>query len=267
MQAIRAPRGTTLSCKGWVQEAALRMLMNNLDPEVAERPEDLVVYGGTGKAARDWESLRPHRRERCARSATTRRCSCSRGKPVGVLRTHPDAPRVLIANSNLVGTLGHLGPLPRPRGEGPHDVRPDDRRLVDLHRHARGSCRAPTRPSRRRAARTSAPPTSPAGWSSPAGLGGMGGAQPLAATHDRRGLPRRGGRPGPRSSGGSRPATSTCAPTTSTTRWRRLEAAPRGAAAALGRRWSATRPGLPRARRGAASRPTSSPTRPPRTIR
>ena len=98
---VKAARGSTLSCKGWVQEAALRMLCNNLDPEVAERPEDLVVYGGSGKAARDWPSF-----ERiCAtlRSLTDdETLLVQSGKPVGVLRTHPDAPRVLIANSNLV---------------------------------------------------------------------------------------------------------------------------------------------------------------------
>jgi urocanate hydratase len=98
---IRAARGTTLSCKGWVQEAALRMLQNNLDPEVAERPEDLVVYGGNGKAARDWPSF-----DRiCATLQSLRddeTLLVQSGKPVGVLRTHEDAPRVLIANSNLV---------------------------------------------------------------------------------------------------------------------------------------------------------------------
>ncbi len=101
MQAIHAPRGTTLSCRGWVQEAALRMLMNNLDPEVAERPEELVVYGGTGKAARDWES---YRRIVAALRALgdDETLLVQSGKPVGVLGTHPDAPRVLIANSNLV---------------------------------------------------------------------------------------------------------------------------------------------------------------------
>ncbi len=101
MEPIRAPRGTALSCKGWVQEAALRMLMNNLDPEVAERPADLVVYGGTGKAARDWES---YRRIVAALRALEEdeTLLVQSGKPVGVLPTHPDAPRVLIANSNLV---------------------------------------------------------------------------------------------------------------------------------------------------------------------
>jgi urocanate hydratase len=99
---IRAPRGAALSCRGWVQEAALRMLMNNLDPEVAERPQDLVVYGGTGKAARDWPSY-----ERIVASLRTlsddETLLVQSGKPVGIARTHPDAPRVLLANSNLVG--------------------------------------------------------------------------------------------------------------------------------------------------------------------
>jgi len=99
--AVRAARGTTLSCKGWIQEAALRMLQNNLDPEVAERPDDLVVYGGNGKAARDWPSF-----ERICSTLRTlggdETLLVQSGKPVGVLRTHEDAPRVLIANSNLV---------------------------------------------------------------------------------------------------------------------------------------------------------------------
>jgi urocanate hydratase len=99
---IRAPRGLTRTCKGWVQEAALRMLMNNLDPDVAERPEELVVYGGTGKAARDWPSF-----DRIVASlrdlSDEETLMVQSGKPVGILRTHPDAPRVLLANSNLVG--------------------------------------------------------------------------------------------------------------------------------------------------------------------
>ena len=98
---VTAARGTTLSCKGWVQEAALRMLCNNLDPEVAEKPDELIVYGGSGKAARDWPSF-----DRiCAtlKSLTDEETLLVQsGKPVGVLRTHPDAPRVLLANSNLV---------------------------------------------------------------------------------------------------------------------------------------------------------------------
>lgn len=98
---IRAPRGSSLSCKGWPQEAALRMLMNNLDPDVAEKPQDLIVYGGTGKAARNWDcfdaivsSLKSLEKDETLLIQS--------GKPVGILRTHPHSPRVLIANSNLV---------------------------------------------------------------------------------------------------------------------------------------------------------------------
>jgi urocanate hydratase len=98
---IRAPRGTTLTCKGWPQEAALRMLMNNLDPDVAERPKDLVVYGGTGKAARSWEAF-----EAIVRSLRDlegdETLLVQSGKPVAVFRTHPMAPRVLISNAMLV---------------------------------------------------------------------------------------------------------------------------------------------------------------------
>ena len=98
---VRAPRGATLSCKGWPQEAALRMLMNNLDPEVAERPDDLVVYGGSGKAARNWPAF-----EAIVRSLKAldhdETLLVQSGKPVGVFRTHPWAPRVLIANALLV---------------------------------------------------------------------------------------------------------------------------------------------------------------------
>jgi urocanate hydratase len=101
-RVIRAPRGSTISCKGWQQEAALRMLMNNLDPDVAERPDDLVVYGGTGKAARTWEAF-----DAIVRSLKSlehdETLLVQSGKPVGILKTHPHAPRVLIANSNLVG--------------------------------------------------------------------------------------------------------------------------------------------------------------------
>ena len=99
---IRAPRGTVLSCRGWQQEAALRMLMNNLDPDVAERPDDLVVYGGTGRAARSWPAFEAIVRALRALEADETLLVQS-GKPVGVFRTHTWAPRVLIANSNLVG--------------------------------------------------------------------------------------------------------------------------------------------------------------------
>src|SRR5690242_7320880 len=99
---VKAPRGTTLSCKGWQQEAAMRMIMNNLDEEVGERPKDLVVYGGTGRAARSWE---------CFRAIVASLKSLENdetllvqsGKPVGIFRTHEYAPRVLLCNSNLTG--------------------------------------------------------------------------------------------------------------------------------------------------------------------
>jgi urocanate hydratase len=112
---VRAPRGSTISCKGWQQEAALRMLMNNLDPDVAERPDELVVYGGTGRAARSWEAFD-------AIVASLRKLEndetllVQSGKPVAVFRTHTGAPRVLIANSNLVGrwaTWEHFRELER----------------------------------------------------------------------------------------------------------------------------------------------------------
>ncbi|MEY3141869.1 MAG: urocanate hydratase, partial [Planctomycetota bacterium] len=100
-RVIRAPRGNTLTCKSWAAEAAMRMLMNNLDPEVAERPENLVVYGGRGQAARNWEcfdaiiaSLKS--------LAPDETLLVQSGKPVGIVRTTKDSPRVLIANSNLV---------------------------------------------------------------------------------------------------------------------------------------------------------------------
>ena len=101
-QPVRAPRGTELSCKGWQQEAALRMLMNNLDPEVAEKPEELIVYGGRGKAARNWECY--HAIVAALRwLGNDETLLVQSGKPVGIFRTHAYAPRVLIANSNLVG--------------------------------------------------------------------------------------------------------------------------------------------------------------------
>jgi urocanate hydratase len=101
-QPQRAPRGTALSCKGWQQEAALRMLMNNLDPEVAEKPEDLIVYGGRGKAARNWKCFQAIVNSlRALENDET--LLVQSGKPVGIFRTHAYAPRVLIANSNLVG--------------------------------------------------------------------------------------------------------------------------------------------------------------------
>ena len=100
---VRAPRGTDITARGWQTEAPMRMLMNNLDPENAERPDDLVVYGGTGRAARNWASLRRASSAPSPRSTLDETLLVQSGKPVGVMRTHEWAPRVLIANSNLVG--------------------------------------------------------------------------------------------------------------------------------------------------------------------
>ena len=114
-RTIRAPRGRTLSAKSWLTEAPLRMLMNNLDPEVAEKPHELVVYGGIGRAARDWESF-----DRIVAALRTladdETLLVQSGKPVGIFRTHADAPRVLIANSNIVphwATLDQFNALDR----------------------------------------------------------------------------------------------------------------------------------------------------------
>src|ERR1700737_1859815 len=102
LTSIRAPRGSQITCKSWQQEAAMRMLMNNLDQEVAERPQDLVVYGGTGRAARSWEAY--HAIVNALKNLENdETLLVQSGKPVGIFKTHEQAPRVLIANSNLVG--------------------------------------------------------------------------------------------------------------------------------------------------------------------
>ncbi|MFY7782392.1 MAG: urocanate hydratase, partial [Tagaea sp.] len=103
---IKAPTGPQISCKSWQTEAALRMLMNNLDDDVAERPQELVVYGGIGRAARDWNSF-DRIVETLKRLSPTQTLLVQSGKPVAVFETHEDAPRVLIANSNLVGHWNH----------------------------------------------------------------------------------------------------------------------------------------------------------------
>ncbi len=177
--AIRAPRGTTLSCRGWHQEAALRMLMNNLDPDVAERPDDLVVYGGTGKAARNWacyekivQTLR--------RLENDETLLIQSGKPVGVFRTHDQAPRVLLANAHLV-----------PRWA----TWPEFRRLEALGLTMYGQMTAGswiyigtqgilqgTYETFAECARQHFGGTMSGRLVVTAGLGGMGGAQPLAAT-------------------------------------------------------------------------------------
>jgi urocanate hydratase len=176
---VRAPRGTSLSCRGWQQEAALRMLLNNLDPEVAERPEELVVYGGSGKAARNWECFE-------AIVATLKRLGddetllVQSGKPVAVFRSHPEAPRVLIANSLLV----------------PHWATDDEfRRLEGLGLTMYGQMTAGswiyigtqgilqgTFETLAECARQQFGGSLAGRLTVTAGLGGMGGAQPLAVT-------------------------------------------------------------------------------------
>jgi urocanate hydratase len=177
--ALRAPRGPTISCRSWLSEAALRMLMNNLDPEVAERPDELVVYGGIGKAARNWQCF--DQIVKALRAlGDDETLLIQSGKPVGVFRTHTDAPRILLANSNLVGkwaTWEHFNELDR-KGlmmfgqmtagswiyigsqgivQGTYET------FVEMGRQHFGGSLAGK-------------------WILTAGLGGMGGAQPLAAT-------------------------------------------------------------------------------------
>ena len=126
---------TELRCRGWQQEAALRMLENNLHPDVAEKPEELVVYGGIGKAARDQASLAAIKRELMRARATTRRCSCSPASRSRVFETHEA--RAARADRQLQPRrrLGDLGDVPRARRGRADDVRPDDGGVVDLHRH------------------------------------------------------------------------------------------------------------------------------------
>ena len=161
---IRAARGRKLSCRGWHQEAALRMLMNNLDPQVAEQPQQLIVYGGAGKAARNWDSYRAIVKT-LKRLENDETLLIQSGKPVGVFRTHDEAPRVLIANAHLVPALGDLGRVPPAGGAGADHVRPDDGRVVDLHRHP-GDPAGDLRDLRRaRRASTSAAPWPGGCWS------------------------------------------------------------------------------------------------------
>src|SRR5215212_7982181 len=178
-RVVRAPRGSTLSCRGWQQEAALRMLCNNLDPEVAERPDDLVVYGGTGRAARDWAAF-----DRIV--ATLRRLGddetllVQSGKPVGVFRTHSFAPRVLLANSLLVPEWATWEQFRELEAAG----------LTMYGQMTAGSwIYIGTQGILQGTYETFAAVAQAKGWDSlrgkvvlTAGLGGMGGAQPLAVT-------------------------------------------------------------------------------------
>ena len=156
------------------------MLMNNLDPDVAERPDDLVVYGGTGKAARTWEAFDAI--VRALRALERRRDAARAERQAGRRVPHARA-RAARADRQLQPRrpLGDLGALPRARAAGPHDVRPDDRRLVDLHRLA-GHRAGHVRDVRRGGATSTSAARSRAASCVTAGLGGMGGAQPLAAT-------------------------------------------------------------------------------------
>jgi urocanate hydratase len=179
IRTVRAPRGPALTAKSWLTEAPLRMLMNNLDPEVAERPGDLVVYGGMGRAARDWNSY-----DRIV--TTLRRLEVDRtllvqsGKPVGVFRTHEDAPRVLIANSNLVphwATWEHFNELDRKGLMMYGQMTAGSWIYIGSQGIIQGTYETFAEVGRRHYGGNLA-----GRWILTAGLGGMGGAQPLAAT-------------------------------------------------------------------------------------
>jgi len=176
---VRAPRGTHISCKGWQQEAALRMLMNNLDPEVGEKPEDLIVYGGTGRAARNWacfhaivESLRG--------LANDETLLVQSGKPVGIFRTHEYAPRVLIANANLVGHWDNwecFGELERAGLTMYGQMTAGSWIYIGTQGILQGTYETFAAAARKHFAGGLAGKLVVSG-----GMGGMGGAQPLAAT-------------------------------------------------------------------------------------
>jgi urocanate hydratase len=178
-RVIRAPRGPKLSAKSWLTEAPLRMLMNNLDPEVAEKPHELVVYGGIGRAARDWESFDRIVAALTALEADETLCVQS-GKPVGVFRTHPDAPRVLIANSNLVphwATLDHFNELDRKGLMMYGQMTAGSWIYIGSQGIVQGTYETFAEIGRRHYGGSL-----DGRWILTAGLGGMGGAQPLAAT-------------------------------------------------------------------------------------
>jgi len=184
MEPIRAPRGNQLTCKGWVQEAAMRMLMNNLDPEVAERPEELVVYGGRGKAARDWKSYHSIV-ETLKKLTDNETLLVQSGKPVGVLDTHPDAPRVLIANSNLVGkwaTWEHFWELEKKGLMMYGQMTAGSWIYIGTQGILQGTYETFAAAGKKHYGDCSGLSPLSGRWILSAGLGGMGGAQPLAAT-------------------------------------------------------------------------------------
>src|SRR5271166_1043208 len=178
MRVIRAPRGPEISTRSWLTEAPLRMLMNNLDPDVAERPGELVVYGGIGRAARDWQAF-----DRIV--STLRRLEADEtllvqsGKPVGVFRTHADAPRVLIANSNLVphwATWDHFNELDRKGLMMYGQMTAGSWIYIGSQGIVQGTYETFVEMGRRHYDGDLS-----GRWLLTAGLGGMGGAQPLAA--------------------------------------------------------------------------------------
>jgi urocanate hydratase len=176
---IRAPRGATISARSWLTEAPLRMLMNNLDPEVAERPEDLVVYGGIGRAARDWPSFHAIV-ETLRRLGPDETLLVQSGKPVGVFRTHQDAPRVLIANSNLVphwATWEHFHELDRKGLMMYGQMTAGSWIYIGSQGIVQGTYETFAELGRQHYGGDLT-----GQWVLTAGLGGMGGAQPLAAT-------------------------------------------------------------------------------------
>jgi urocanate hydratase len=178
-RTIRAPRGSQISAKSWLTEAPLRMLMNNLDPEVAERPEDLVVYGGIGKAARNWECYEAI--VKALRSLEgDESLLVQSGKPVGVFKTHPDAPRVLIANSNLVPNWAdweHFNELDRKGLMMYGQMTAGSWIYIGSQGIVQGTYETFAEAGRRHYGGDWS-----GKWILTAGLGGMGGAQPLAAT-------------------------------------------------------------------------------------
>ena len=178
-RVVRAPRGAQLTCKSWLTEAAYRMIQNNLDPEVAERPEELVVYGGRGQAARSWEAFDAILRS-LRELEDDETLLVQSGKPVAVFRSHPDAPRVLIANSNLVphwATQEHFDELARKGLMMYGQMTAGSWIYIGTQGILQGTYETLGALARKR------------GWGSlrgrfvlTAGLGGMGGAQPLAIT-------------------------------------------------------------------------------------
>src|SRR5688572_31754633 len=178
-RSIRAPRGNTLTCKSWLTEAPYRMLQNNLDAEVAENPTELVVYGGIGRAARDWESYDAIL-ESLRNLEDNETLLVQSGKPVGIFPTHPDAPRVLLANSNLVphwATWEHFNELDRKGLMMYGQMTAGSWIYIGSQGIVQGTYETFAEMGRQHYGSTLA-----GRWILTAGLGGMGGAQPMAAT-------------------------------------------------------------------------------------